>query len=431
MKKQHIKKTIRSMFILLLMICLLTGCKTSEKKLAEESKEPVKISIILTVDPSTGTKNEQKVVEAFNKKYKGTYELDVDWIVETEADYRQNLKRLNATDELPDIITDLRMLPSFYQKMIAENRIADLTPYIDADEEWSSMIEPVVQEGCTYADGNIYLAPISTAAFSCCGIFWNQELFNKAGIDSFPTTWDEFWACCDKLTNAGITPLALHTDGTGWAPMLLASAAVASSSEEGAEFMSLIYPDTYQNASGLELANTLKRLFSYTTSNALYNDFDTAYNNFFTGKAAMIPNGYWMIDQIPDGWEQYVRFSSFPGNALVSSPETFGWSLTSGCSEEVEEGALAFFKFRTEFNLLEKETMLSMGEKYISQVERDYRNAFLNSPTFVPNYQVKWNSVFQENTLSKYLPQLAEGRITPEDFLNYADDSIRQFEEEQ
>lgn len=342
MKKQHIKKTIRSMFILLLMICLLTGCKTSEKKLAEESKEPVKISIILTVDPSTGTKNEQKVVEAFNKKYKGTYELDVDWIVETEADYRQNLKRLNATDELPDIITDLRMLPSFYQKMIAENRIADLTPYIDADEEWSSMIEPVVQEGCTYADGNIYLAPISTAAFSCCGIFWNQELFNKAGIDSFPTTWDEFWACCDKLTNAGITPLALHTDGTGWAPMLLASAAVASSSEEGAEFMSLIYPDTYQNASGLELANTLKRLFSYTTSNALYNDFDTAYNNFFTGKAAMVPNGYWMIDQIPDGWEQCVRFSSFPGNTLVSSPETFGWALTSGCSEEVKGSTCIF-----------------------------------------------------------------------------------------
>ena len=120
------------------------------------------------------------------------------------------------------------MLTSFYQIMIAENRIADLTTYIVADEEWSSMIEPVVQEGCTYADGNIYLAPISTAAFSCCGIFWNQELFNKAGIDSFPTTWDEFWACCDKRTNAGITPLALHTDGTGWAPILLASAAVAS-----------------------------------------------------------------------------------------------------------------------------------------------------------------------------------------------------------
>ena len=42
----------------------------------------------------------------------------------------------------------------------------------------------------------------------------------------------------------------------------------------------------------------------------------------------MVPNGYWMIDQIPlatDG-QQCVRFSSFPGNTLVSSPETFGWA---------------------------------------------------------------------------------------------------------
>mgnify|MGYP000302645127 CR=1 FL=1 len=87
----------------------------------------------------------------------------------------------------------------FNQKMIAENRIMDLTPYIDADEEWSSMIEPIVQKGCTYTDGNIYLAPISTAAFSCCGIFWNQELFRQAGIDSFPTTWDEFWRVVTNL----------------------------------------------------------------------------------------------------------------------------------------------------------------------------------------------------------------------------------------
>ncbi len=62
--------------------------------------------------------------------------------------------------------------------------------------------------------------------------------------------------------------------------------------------MSLIYPDTYQNASGLELANTLKRLFSYTTSNALYNDFDTAYNNFFYRKSSY--GSKWILDDRPD-----------------------------------------------------------------------------------------------------------------------------------
>ena len=113
--------------------------------------------------------------------------------------------------------------------MIVENRIVDLTPYIDADEEWSSMIEPVVQEGCTYADGNIYLAPIQLRLFPAAAYSGIRNCLTKPALIPFQQHGMEFWACCDKLTNAGITPLALHTDGTGWAPMLLASAAVASS----------------------------------------------------------------------------------------------------------------------------------------------------------------------------------------------------------
>ncbi len=50
------------------------------------------------------------------------------------------------TDELPAIITDVRMLPSFYQMMIKNGRIEDLTPYINEDEEWKDMIEPSVME---------------------------------------------------------------------------------------------------------------------------------------------------------------------------------------------------------------------------------------------------------------------------------------------
>ena len=76
----------------------------------------------------------------------------------------------------------------------------------------------------------------------------------------------------------------------------------------------------------------------------------------------MVPNGYWMIDQIPDGWEQCVRFLSFPGNTLVSSPETCGWALTSGCSERCKKKELLHFLDRgQEFNLLEKETMFFNG----------------------------------------------------------------------
>jgi ABC-type glycerol-3-phosphate transport system substrate-binding protein len=42
--------------------------------------------------------------------------------------------------------------------------------------------------------------------------FYNKELFTQAGIDAFPTTWDELYAACDKLKAINVTPM---TYGTG------------------------------------------------------------------------------------------------------------------------------------------------------------------------------------------------------------------------
>lgn len=386
--------------------------------------------MILTVDSSTGNKNEQDIVEAFNHQYAEKYHIAVDWIMETEEEYRQNLKRLNATDRLPAIITDLRMLPSFYQMMVADKRLEDLSPYIKTDAEWSEMIEEVVLESCTEQDGKIYLAPVSTAAFSCSGIFWNEELFSQAGIKSFPKTWDEFWDVCDHLQSQNITPLALHTEGTAWAPMLLATAELADT-EEGMDFMKQLYPESYSDKSGLRLAKTLKRLFSYTTKEAIHNDFDIAYNQFFSGEAAMLPNGYWMIDQIPENWRSYVRFSPFPGNKLISSPETFGWSIISSYQGKVKEGAIEFLKFRTKMNQQKKKALFATEKNKLTKAERDYILAYQAGPQIVPNYQVKWNSILQEETLEDYLPGLIRGSITPEEFTRLEDESIRRFEAEQ
>lgn len=408
---------------------LSTGCARETEETPAEEQE-VTIPMILTVDSSTGIKNEEKLVEAFNEAYEGVWQVEVDWIMETEEEYRQNLKRQNVTDTLPAVITDLRMLPSFYHMMIQDERIEDLSAWINEDEEWKAMIEPAVLEACSEEDGSIYLAPLSTAAFSCSGVFWNEELFAAAGISSFPQTWEEFWECCETLEEHGITPLALHTEGTAWAPMLFATAELAQS-EEGAAFMKELYPDSYQNVCGIQLTETLKRLFEYTTEDALYTDFDVSYENFFSGKAAMIPNGYWMMDQIPEEWTGKVRFSPFPGNKLISSPETFGWAVVSGYSEEVKEGAVEFLKFRTKLNLEEKEELFSSSAEELIPAEQDYIKAYQENPQIVPNYQVKWNSILQEEVLGEALPLLAAGEISPEEFTELEDESIQRFEEEQ
>src|SRR5699024_12798845 len=102
-----------------------------------------------------------------------------------------------------------------------EGRIEDLRPYIEGDEEWKNMIEPSVLDACSEEDGSIYLAPISTAMFACSGVFWNQELFLKEGIEEFPVTWVEVWDFCDSLVVCGIVALVLHLEGIARAPTLL------------------------------------------------------------------------------------------------------------------------------------------------------------------------------------------------------------------
>ena len=413
----------------LLLALTAAGCAGADTETVSGDGE-VSIPITLIVDSSTGIRNEENVIRAFNQMYDGKWQADVDWIMETEEEYRQNLKRQNVTDTLPAVITDLRMLPSFYYMMIQDGRIEELSDYIYGDEEWMAMIEPAVLESCSEEDGSIYLSPISTAAFSCSGMYWNEELFAQAGIGRFPETWEEFWDCCERLESCGITPLALHTEGTGWAPMLIATAETAST-EEGAAFMQEFYPETYQNESGIHLAQTLQRLFCYTTENALYSDFDVSYENFFSGEAAMIPNGYWMMDQIPEEWQDKVRFSAFPENKMISSPETFGWAIVSGYSEEVKEGAAALLKLRTQLNMEQREELFAKDPSGMIPAERDYIEAYRKDPQLVPNYQVKWNSILQEETLGEILPALVQGKMTPEEFAAREDESIRMFEEEQ
>ena len=424
------KKRLRSAGAAALLFALMTAGCAGEDVQTERGEREVSIPITLIVDASTGIRNEEDVIRAFNQKYDGKWQADVEWIMETEEEYRQNLKRQNVTDTLPAVITDLRMLPSFYYMMLHDGRIEELSDEIYGDEEWMDMIEPAVLASCSEEDGSIYLGPVSTAAFSCSGMFWNEELFAQAGIDHFPETWEEFWDCCARLSSCGITPLALHTEGTGWAPMLIATAETAST-EEGAAFMEEFYPETYQNESGVHMAETLQRLFAYTTEDALYSDFDVSYENFFSGRAAMIPNGYWMMDQIPEEWQEKVRFSAFPENKMISSPETFGWAIVSGYSDEVKEGAAALLKLRTQMNLEQREELFEKDPSGMIPAERDYIEAYKKEPQLVPNYQVKWNSILQEETLGEILPALAQGKMSPKEFTAREDESIRRFLEEQ
>jgi ABC-type glycerol-3-phosphate transport system substrate-binding protein len=60
-------------------------------------------------------------------------------------------------------------------------------------------------------DQGVYVVPLDLQFYNG---FYNKELFAKAGIDTFPTTWDELFAACDKLKAAGVkTPFTYGPGG--------------------------------------------------------------------------------------------------------------------------------------------------------------------------------------------------------------------------
>ena len=123
------------------------------------------------------------VVERFNKDYEGKYHVTP--ITTNLEEYYTKLNALVASNETPDcfIVSPGPNLDTYVEPGVT----ADLTDYLKADG-WMDTFNG--GEGAfsqqTY-DGKIYAVPLNIAA-AC--VFYNTEMFEKAGITTMPTDWN-------------------------------------------------------------------------------------------------------------------------------------------------------------------------------------------------------------------------------------------------
>lgn len=417
-------------WISLLLMFSLAGCTVEEHFETEtaESKETV-IPIIYAASNDDNMKDFEDMVNGFNEQYAGEYRVEIEWYNAKTHNYRTLIKRLNVIDELPAVLTDVAFLPSFYEMLKEDGRLVDLFPYIMEDEEWMSVIDRNVLESCTEKDGKIFFSTLGTTCFSTVGIFYNKELLKQVGITQFPSDWEGLWDMCDELLAAGITPFGLHTEGTAWTPMLLATAYVART-QEGRDFINTVFPDSYDNEYGKELADVLRKLFDYTTADAVNNNFDVAEEHFLNGEVAMLPNGHWELEQFSDEMKEVVGFAPFPQNIVIASPEMSGWVVTSSYEKDTINGAAEFLKYRTIRGYRQKTDFVNAFKKNQNTAVGDYVNVITSEQTYISNYQMNWNSVLQEQMLGEMLPKLINEEITPQEFIDAMDQSITEYNSE-
>lgn len=411
------------------LLLMLAGCARKVQPAAADDKEEVVITAVFREDPETGERSNMELVEQFNESYKGQYRVEVEWMVDTEANYRRKMKTLNALDQLPALITDVGFDYYFYQLLIENDRLVDLSAYIEECPEWKDAIRADIYQEMKEEDGSIYMSPLGNLMYSSAGIIYNKELLKQAGYETFPDNWEEIERCMARLQEEGITPLALHGSGTYWVPMLF-STAYESEKEGGMEFFHERFPDTYQTAQMEEMMRFFKQLYGYTWQDALDIDYAEAENRFYEGKAAIIANGPWMF--MVKSLEEKLKygFVTFPGDKLVGDWRMTSWAVIKNQPEEVVQGAVEFMKFRTLKDKKDVENDIGdFANREEDGVMKMYLEKSINTEKLVPNYQIIWEQEIIDDYMTAHIPDYIKGTISEEELLAGVDDEIHRIDQ--
>lgn len=427
------KKRLTALALAALMTAgCLSGCggggeTTDEGASTESTGEEIVINYpTFQCGVNTASPVVDQLIEEFNAEYAGKYRIQKE-DVPGDANYVDKIKVQLGTGDLPPVVYGGGY--NLLDLALAKDVVVDLTPYVEADPEWKALYSDVALT-TNSRDGKIYA---SSSEGSLVGYFYNKELFAQAGIAEPAKTWDEFWEQCDKLKAAGITPLALDTADSAWVTSLWAGAMIATSGDEGYEFMKQMNPIDYNNQPTIDaFTNVQKMLQEYTTLDAIGGKYEHAANNFLSGQAAMIANGPWMIGDFSDETKTTADFADkvgvaiFPGNFVYDAPIQ-GYFVTKQDDPALEEAAVEMVKFFTSAHA-QQVALEVQGMVPASSTVEITETAKQNYPLLVEFLDLAEGATVRTDNLqatmypnlldvvSQDLPLLASGEMTPTEF---------------
>jgi raffinose/stachyose/melibiose transport system substrate-binding protein len=230
--------------------------------------------------------------------------------VEVEVDsldfntMRTVLQTQLRSEEGPDVF-NWGSGPSFGGALAEAGLLYDLT---DAYEEHDWQVYDFAKERVT-VDGKVYGIP---GEMETIGIFYNADLFEEQGIEA-PQNLDDLVQASETLREAGVTPMAVG-DKEGWEGGHLLSMALSSMvGSDGMEALlagdeSWESPEVVDALTFWKDANEQGFLPESPTSV----DYDTSLSYYYSGDAAMIPSGSWLVGEIDDNTDFETGYVPFP-----------------------------------------------------------------------------------------------------------------------
>ena len=310
------------------------------------------------------TKGFKEVIDRFNADYEGQYHVTP--ITTTLEEYYTQLNALVDAGQTPDvfIVSPGPNLTDY----VAPGVAAPLDEYLEADGWKDTFASDAVFAQQTY-DGKIYAIPLNTAA-AC--VFYNKEIFEKAGVE-VPTTYTELLDVCQKIKDAGYTPITISA-GTAWCLSMLAGYLC---DREGVDLAAInAGEESWNNEKCIAAGEKLKELSQYFQETAAGDSNDDATAALYFEEAAILIQGSWAIGQMnganPD-FEEKCGVFQFPAieggndpNRIIAKSD----SLAMSSATEHPEAAVALMKYFTD-DEAQRYTAEVGGKIPVTKVEYD------------------------------------------------------------
>jgi glucose/mannose transport system substrate-binding protein len=197
------------------------------------------------------------------------------------------IKPLVLAGEAPDAF---QMHAGYEGKPYYDGGYLDPITSLWQDQGWESVFPKVVQDMVKFGN-DYYAVPVNIHRANV--VWYNKAVLTAHGIDPATlTTWDKFFAACDTLMAAGITPISLGDSGK-WTATHVLEQIIAS---EGIDFYQDWVNGKVTSATDSKLVDALTKFSKYlgyvNTDHAALT-WDQATAKVITGEAAFNIMGDW------------------------------------------------------------------------------------------------------------------------------------------
>lgn len=222
-----------------------------------------------------------EMIAAFNTEYAGRAKVVVEEQTDYQA-YRDKIRTMISAGEAPDLFS----VDGTFKiaDLAASGKLMDFAPYLVGSDWGASYTEGALSDATL--DGSIYAIPFESAVF---GIYYNSELLANAGYTEFPKTYDDMFAMAEALKAQGVIAFPLMTGENAWTSMLWYSQIL----------LAVGGPDVYKNGlddpAFVQAAEVLKKMFDYTSSDAVGAGAPVVNGHFLNFEAAVYTNGPWFL----------------------------------------------------------------------------------------------------------------------------------------